>query len=400
MNSYNTLKPSLFILVLMISVGPFGDTIYAPSLPNISEALLTPYHNVQLTITFYLLGYSISQILYGPFSDRFGRKPVMILGALIFLFGSLICLFNFYHIIILIFGRFLQGFGACSGAIIATVSIKDTFTSTTEQSKIFAKINTAFVISPGVGAIVGTFCFWKTSFTILFFVSVFLLLMVLMYFPETLKKKNIYAIKPYKLITNYYNLFKYKGYFIYLCVLGLNIGIVYSCLIEAPAIIINVMKLSQNWFIIIAIGIVFSFMFGSIVCTVICQKIKQNYIILIGMFISFTGSSLLLIIVLINLINIYSILIPIIIIFIGIAFIIPIATAQALKPFSHTTGSASAMMGFFQMILASIITGVVAILPLQQIYSMPIAFIILSLLELLIFTLYLSLNKEKVKTKT
>ena len=87
-------KPTLFILMLMVSVGPFGDTIYAPSLPSLSAAFKTPYHNVQLTITFYLLGYSVGQILYGPFSDYVGRKPVMIFGALMFLAGSSICLLS------------------------------------------------------------------------------------------------------------------------------------------------------------------------------------------------------------------------------------------------------------------------------------------------------------------
>ncbi len=236
------ITPSLFILVLMISVGPFGDTIYAPSLPSIAEAFNTPYHNVQLTITFYLLGYSISQILYGPFSDRFGRKPIMIIGSVIFLIGSTICLMS-PNIVILIFARFLQGFGACAGAVISSAAVRDAFLQK-DQGKVFAKMNTAFAIAPGAGAIVGTFVPWQFNFIVLFVLSIILLIFVIWLFPETLKQKNYGATRPYKFVINYWSLYRTRGYFVYLCILGLNIGMVYSCLVEAPGIVINILHLS------------------------------------------------------------------------------------------------------------------------------------------------------------
>ena len=111
---YKGIRPSIFILILMVSLGPFGDTIYAPALPELKKILGTDYPHVQLTITSYLLGYSISQILYGPFSDRFGRKPIMLIRSCFFIISSIICLFT-EHIDTLIYARLLQGFGAAAG---------------------------------------------------------------------------------------------------------------------------------------------------------------------------------------------------------------------------------------------------------------------------------------------
>lgn len=381
------IAPSLFILVLMISVGPFGDTIYAPSLPSIAQAFNTPYHNVQLTITFYLLGYSISQILYGPFSDRFGRKPIMIIGAVIFLIGSTVCLVS-PNITILIFARFLQGFGACAGAVISSAAVRDAF-SLKDQGKVFAKMNAAFAIAPGAGAIVGTFISWQTNFIVLFVLAIILLISVIFLFPETLRQKNYGATRPKKLVTNYFKLYQARGYFVYLCLLGLNIGMVYACLVEAPGIVINILHLDKIWFIVIAAGIVLAFMIGSVLCTYLVHKISQNGILLIGMLISLLGAIMLLCFMSLNIVHLYSLLTPVIILFTGISFVIPIATAKALAPFTLTAGSASAMMGFFQMGAASLITAIVTILPFSDILSMPIAFTFLSSLSVVILVIYM-----------
>ena len=383
--------PSLFILVLMISVGPFGDTIYAPVLPSIAQAFDTAYHNVQLTITFYLFGYALSQILYGPFSDRFGRKPVMIIGAVTFLIGSLTCLIS-GNITILILGRFIQGFGACAGAVISSAAVRDAFTGI-EQAKVFAKMNTAFAIAPGLGAIVGTFFSWQINFSVLFALAIILLIAVLWLFPETLKQKNKGATRPHRLIVNYWQLFQTRGYLVYLCILGLNIGMVYSCLVEAPALVITTLNLSKPWFIVIAAGIVIAFMLGSMICSFLCQRISQHQILLIGMLISLSGGSMMLVFMSLGIIKLLTLLVPVVIIFTGIAFVIPIATARALAPFAKTAGSASAMMGFFQMGMASAITACVTALPLSDTLALPVSFATLATIAIVIFSLYLLTHK-------
>ena len=176
--------PSLFILVLMISVGPFGDTLYTPSLPEIAIDLKAAYSDVQLTMTSYLLGYAVSQLIYGPLSDRFGRRPIMLIGAFTFVIGSLICMLS-GDIQLLIGGRFVQGLGACAGAVISSAAVRDAFPAS-EQGKVFAKMNIAFAIAPGIGPVVGTFIAryanWHVNFLVLLVLSIVLLLFVYWFF--------------------------------------------------------------------------------------------------------------------------------------------------------------------------------------------------------------------------
>ena len=391
-NVKNKAVPSLFILVLMISVGPFGDTLYTPSLPAIASSLNAYYNSVQLTITSYLAGYALSQLAYGPISDRYGRKPVMIFGASLFVVGSLVCILSF-DITLLIFGRFVQGLGACCGAVISSAAVRDAF-SESRQGKVFAKMNLAFAIAPGLGPIIGSFIAdnfsWHINFVILFSLSLLLLILVITSFPETLDQKNHHAIYPKKVLINYFSLFKAPGYFIYLCMLGLSLGMVYSCLIEAPALVIDVMHLGPDWFLVIAFGIVVAFMVGSAICNYLCGKINNDLILIWGMLIMFIGSIFFLLLTYFFPIQLWVLLAPVIVIFIGIAFIIPVATMKALSPFENIIGSASAMVGFFQMGSASLITAVVTFIDVYigKIFTMPVSFLSLSFVGLCIIISY------------
>jgi Bcr/CflA subfamily drug resistance transporter len=395
--------PSLFILVLMISVGPFGDTLYTPSLPDIAKSLDAYYNSVQLTITSYLAGYAVSQLGYGPVSDRFGRKPVMIFGAILFVAGSLVCTLSF-DITSLICGRFFQGLGASCGAVISSAAVRDAF-SQEEQGKVFAKMNLAFAIAPGLGPIVGSFVAdhfsWHINFVILLALSLLLLILVIIMFPETLEQKNHHALHPKKIILNYMGLFRASGYLVYVTILGISLGMVYSCLIEAPALVIDIMHLGPNWFLVIAFGIVVAFMVGSALCNFLVGRIPDNWILFWGMLIMVLGSAAFVTLVSVFEINIWILLCPVIFVFIGIAFIIPIATMRALSPFEKIIGTASAMVGFYQMIMASLITGLVTFVDvfLGKIFTMPCSFLMLSLIGLFIISSYIIYRKIRYRMR-
>lgn len=79
-----------------------------------------------MTMSSYLIGCVVSQLFYGPISGRFGRRPIMLSGALISVVGSLVCLFSF-NIWQLISGRFIQAIGSCAGGVIASAAIRDAF---------------------------------------------------------------------------------------------------------------------------------------------------------------------------------------------------------------------------------------------------------------------------------
>src|SRR6185437_15049008 len=117
------LRPDTFALTLLLAsltaLGPMSSDMYVPSLPDIGHSLHVPIAQVQLTISSYLVGFAMGQIIYGPISDRLGRKPVLLVAIVIYGLGSVLCATT-RSIDALIAARFVQALGG-AGAIVLTV---------------------------------------------------------------------------------------------------------------------------------------------------------------------------------------------------------------------------------------------------------------------------------------
>ena len=100
-------RPHLAILILVAAMGPLALQILVPSMPGLVDFFGVPYHIVQLSLMLFLIGLAVAQLIYGPLSDRFGRRPVMLAGIGVYLVGSAICLLA-SGIELLLVGRVLQ----------------------------------------------------------------------------------------------------------------------------------------------------------------------------------------------------------------------------------------------------------------------------------------------------
>jgi DHA1 family bicyclomycin/chloramphenicol resistance-like MFS transporter len=379
--------PSLFVLVIMVSVGPFGDTEYIPSLPAIARDLGVAYGATQLTMTTYLFGYGLSELFYGPLSDRFGRKPVMLFGAAIFIVGSIIC-FTSFNIQQLLGGRFVQALGSCAGGVISSAAIRDAFPED-QRAKVFAKRDAAFAIAPGLGPIIGSFVDhqfgWHANFLVLIILAVVLFISVWWFFSETNLDPNQEALKSKLIFRNYYAILKDPYFVPYLIVIGLCIGVVYSSLIEAPALIINMLRLTSNWFAVVAAAVVLAVIFWWFVFTQLHNRVSDNWIIISGLIVMLIGSLLLTMFIKLGSIKFLSMIVPFMIIFVGVALVVPPAMSNALSPFKNITGSASAMMGFIQFLIAGLSTLGVSALHQGGSIAVPLFFSALSILAILVF---------------
>ncbi|AEI35592.1 multidrug effflux MFS transporter [Francisella salina] len=385
---YKGIRPSIFILILMVSLGPFGDTIYAPALPEIKTILGTDYPHVQLTITSYLLGYSVSQLLYGPFSDRFGRKPVMLVGSSFFIISSIICLLS-TNIDTLIYARLLQGFGAAAGGVIATVAVKDAF-KVNEQGAIFAIMNIAFALAPAFGAVLGVFLSPNLIFWILLVAATLLFIKVALFFPETVKEKNMDALTIKSFFQNYFSLFKDHQFFFATFVLGINISVIYACLVTAPDIFINILKLEKANFLYLLTIMVTAVVLGSIICSKLSRVIAYKHLVNFGMLCTLISGILFIyafqklsgLTLSIALTGVLSLT------FTGVSFSVPLLTPIALENFTTTAGAASSVMGFMQMGIASITTAVISQIHFGSEFTLAFAFVLLPLIGLIIFFPY------------
>lgn len=362
--SARSATPSFFILAFMAALGPFGDTEYTPSLPNIARALDVTYGQAQLTMTVYLVGFAVGQLLYGPVSDSFGRRPTILFAVATFFLGSLICAVG-VDLDMILFGRFVQSAGACAGGILSNAAVRDTFPPE-EQTKVFLEVNTVFALAPGVGPIAGSlvdhYFGWEANFYLLAILALLLLVCLLLFFPEPNRYENPDAIRPGRVAKNYLSLFKHADYMCYVLVVGLGEGVVYCSLVEAPALVMIEIGLPSKTFIIVTACVSGAFLLGTAACGLLSKFVSDRTLIVAGWLIMLAGSLAIGYFNHEHRVTLFTMLGPISLIFSGIAFVIPVATAVALTPFEKIAGSASAMLGSLSMGVASASTYFISIL--------------------------------------
>ncbi|MCP4473120.1 MAG: multidrug effflux MFS transporter [Gammaproteobacteria bacterium] len=163
-------KQTLFtILLLLGSIGQVAADLYLPSLPAISTSLAVSINSVQWSVSAYMWGFALSQLIYGPLSDGIGRKKPLLFGMSLALLGSIICL-SAQSIDWLIIGRFTQGIGAGSGVILTRVIMRDIY-SGSQLAKFGSYLSVAGVPimagAPLMGGIIEHILGWRANFVLL-----------------------------------------------------------------------------------------------------------------------------------------------------------------------------------------------------------------------------------------
>ena len=372
--------PSLFILTFMASLGPFGDTEYTPSLPAIAKAMNVDYGKAQLTMTVYLVGFSLGQLLYGPFSDRFGRRPTILFAISTFLVGSVICMVSI-NLPMILFGRFIQSAGACAGGIISNAAVRDAF-SPEKRTMVFLEVNTAFSLAPGIGPIAGSlidhYWGWEANFYLLAALAALLVICLLFLFPETIRQKSPNATHPGRLLKNYLSLFTHLHFVYYVLLVSVGTGVVYCSLVEAPTLVVDQIGLSATTFVMITICVTGSFILGAGVCGLLSKFYADPILVIIGLLIMLTGSLAIGFFDYWHWVTLPTMLSSMSFIFSGIAFVIPVATSLALAPFQKVAGSASSMIGCISMGMASGSTYLISILPSRPSFDIFVTFTLLT----------------------
>lgn len=388
-NNPERVLPSLFILTFMAALGPFGDTEYTPSLPSIASSLAISYGQVQLTMTVYLLGFALSQIFYGPFSDRYGRRPVIMFGISTFLIGSLICSFSF-NLDMLLLGRFIQSLGACAGNVISNAATRDAFPPK-QQTRVFLQVNSALSLAPGIGPIAGSlidhYLNWQANFYLLAFLAVLLLFSLYFAFPETNFNRDANATRPRHFLRNYQLLFTHPGYVYYAILAGLSFGAIYCSLVEAPHLVMVELGYPSSTFVIVAVCIVSGFVLGAGSCAYLGKFLHDPQLIVIGLLIMLFASLTIGYFSYQQWITLTNMLAAIATLYIGLAFVIPVATSRALAPFGRNAGTASSMFGCVSMGLASLSTYFISVLPNNSPDALFITFTLLAGLSLILTVL-------------
>lgn len=229
----------LFIVILsfLMATTSLTTDIYLPAMPEIAKEL---QGNSELTITGFLIGFSLAQLFWGPISDKIGRKKPLYLGVALFIIGSIGCTFS-TSMTELVVWRVFQAFGACVGPMLSRAMIRDLF----ERSQAASMLSTlaivmaaAPIIAPLIGGQLILISSWRTIFGLITGIGV-LMLLATMFLPETHTddKRNkgpiVDSFKSYVMLLKNWGFMKYT-----LCVTFFYIGI-YAFIAGSPAVYIE-----------------------------------------------------------------------------------------------------------------------------------------------------------------
>ncbi len=242
----------LFLMVFLGALsafGPFISDFYLPTLPSLASVFSTTPSMVQLGLTASMLGIAVGQLLVGPVSDKYGRRPLLVASLLLFSLASVAIIFSptieFFNVC-----RFLQGLGG-SGGIVMSRSVATDCYSGQELAKTLAIVGTingiAPVIAPLVGGMVANTVGWRGIFLILLVIGVGLLACCSR-FRESLPRENRIKGSTLKVVGGFVKVLRQPLFSTYIAVFGLAYGVLFSYISSAPFIVQNRFGFSEMQF--------------------------------------------------------------------------------------------------------------------------------------------------------
>lgn len=339
-------------LLLLASIGFIATDVYLPSLPFIVEELSTTKELVQLTLAAYLLSFGISQIYYGPLSEKIGRKKTVLYGLIFMMVGSVICIFS-PNIYTLILGRFLEGMGIGAGSAVFRAILRDTYHGDDlSQKGSYIAIGNSFCMSaaPVLGGYIQYYLDWRYNFVFIAIYTIFIILMVYFFLKETHKSFNPHAVKVSNLIEKYVSLVKSPIFMGYVGCATCTFGGLSAYLTQSPFLFQNVLKLSSVEYGWLAIFISIGLCLGGVTNSFLVKKVGRHQLLKIGTFFQITSGIVMLVPAFFGSFNVPVIMIPMLIYMFGAALVFTNSFAGAFHFFSKIAGFAGALYGTFQIL--------------------------------------------------
>ena len=340
----------IMLLALLTSLGPLSIDMYLPALPQMAQDFGVSTQMVANTLPAYFLGLALGQLIYGPLSDRIGRKVPLYFGLTLYIFASLLCVFATSEWS-LIAARIVQALGGCVGVVIARAAIRDRLdmqASAQAFASMMIVMGIAPIIAPSLGALVLKFFSWHAVFVFLTLMGVVCLLCVHFFFKESLTPERRLKLNLNQVLNLYAVILKDPS-FRWAMLAGCFSGGVLFCYISSSAsVLMDDYGLTQQQFAY-AFGInAFGIMLLSTINKQLAYKISVLRRLKIGGALQFLGTSILLTAGLINHVPLWGVFIGMFLAISGIGFTGPNAMALAMSEQGARAGTASAIMGSMQ----------------------------------------------------
>lgn len=331
--------------------------LYLPALPSIVLDLETDVASVQLTLSLFLVGFALAQLAYGPLSDRFGRRPLLLVGTFVYVGASLACMVA-PTIEALILFRLLQAVGACCGPVLGRAVVRDVY-EPADAARVLAYIATAMALGPALGPVLGgwlTEAFgWRATFAALALFGALAVAGILAVLPETNRRRDPTATRPTVLLANYAELLADRRYLARVAVAAAAYAGIFTFISGSAHVLIDIVGLSPTAYGLCFGAGVLGWAGGTFAAGRLGRRLGLAGLLRCGSTLALVAGAGGLAAALLTSPSVPGIVLPMMVYMAGAGFMTPTAMALALGPYPTRAGLASALLGFLQLSTAALI---------------------------------------------
>ncbi|WP_242521507.1 Bcr/CflA family multidrug efflux MFS transporter [Motiliproteus sp. SC1-56] len=343
---FDTASPALLLVLgALAATAPLAVDMYLPALPAIAEELQAPISRVQQTLAVFMLGFAACQVLYGPLSDRFGRKPVILFGLLLFAVASLLCA-RAGSVSELLTWRLLQALGGGATSVVVAALVRDLYQgdeAARAMSLVIMSMTLAPLLAPLLGGQVLLWFDWRLIFYLLAGFALLLALLIWRRLPETLSQPR--TLSPGNLARGYLAVLVHRSALGHLLCAAFSFAGMFAFIAGSPFVYIGYFGVSEQFY-----GLLFG---ANVLVMMLLNWMNRRWVMTLG------GARLIRVATWVQLLcglgmvalvvmdaATLVLLVPLLVAFVGMIGLLGAnTTAGVLTPFGHSAGSASALLG-------------------------------------------------------
>jgi DHA1 family bicyclomycin/chloramphenicol resistance-like MFS transporter len=350
------------VLIGAVALGPISTDLYLPSVPAIGQDLGADVAATQLTLSVFMGAFAAAQLPVGPLSDRFGRRPIILIGLAVYALASVACAFA-PSIEMLIAARAAQAIGACAGVVLGRAIVRDIY-GHDRAARMLALIGSAMALAPMIGPILGgavqVLFGWRWNFGILAGFGLVTLALAWIGLAESNDRRDPAALAPLRMAANFGTLLRHRGFLGFALSAAFSYAGLFAFISGSSFVLIDGLGVPAEHFGYFFALVVLGYVAGTQVTARLTMRLGIRRMLWLGGVICVAAGIAMVVLghTATRGLGALAVVGPMVCYMIGMGIVMPNAQAGALGPFAHMAGAASALMGFLQMAIAAL-TGIV-----------------------------------------
>lgn len=350
------MPPGLTVLILSLLLGlqPITTDLYLPALPALTEGFAAPMAQAQLTLTALLLAFGVSQLIWGPLSDRFGRRPILLIGLSAYVLASVASTLS-PTMEMLIVWRTLQGAAMGAAVMCARAILRDLYTPAQGArvlSKALSGLGVIACLSPPLGSLLSVWFNWRVALLMLTVFGALCLGLIALRFSETAPQKKADTLQPATLARTWLGILRHPTFIAFSSLSIVSYGGLFTFLAASSFVFIEVLGWNTAQYGLLMSSNALAYLLGTFLCRHWLARFGVRRAVALAGALSLAGGTLMGTLALAGVSSGWAITLPQYLFMLGHGVHQPCSHSGAVGPFPQTAGAASALNGFLMMVAA------------------------------------------------